>query len=174
MKTETICYHQHLIEIVRRPDEGLTTLACAQTHRERLGSIRIEGRIIESNGGYYVVADVLGVSGDVIRSIRPVTSKEAIEESMSGRINAYLWARHNDFRARQEAELAELRAWVDAHREKIKEIPHPRYEQWRRGKTLIDTLEYEDRTYGLTVRLATYRDVKQIYGVYFPERIPMR
>ena len=40
--------------------------------------------------------------------------------------------------------------------------------------TMLDTLEHEYRTYGLTVRLATYRYVKQIYGVYFPERIPLR
>ena len=171
---ETICYRQYRIEIVCKPDEGLTTLACAQTHQERLGSIRIEGRIFESNGGYYVVADILGVSGDVIRSIRPVTSKEAVEESRSGRINAYLWARHNEFRARQEAELEELRTWIDAHREKIKEIPNPSFEDRRKGMTMLDTLEHEYRTYGLTVRLATYRYVKQIYGVYFPERIPLR
>lgn len=171
---ETICYREHLIEIVRKPDEGLTTLTCAQTHQARLGRIRIEGRIIESNGSYYVVADILGVSGDVIRSIRPVTSKEAVEESMSGRINAYLWARHNDFRARQEKELAELRTWIDAHRQKIKEITHPRIEEWRKGKTLIDTIEHADRTYGLTARLNTYQDVKNIYGIYFPERTPLR
>ncbi len=172
---ETICYREHFIEIVRHPKDGFTTLAYAQAHQEHLRRIRIGSRVIEqSQGQYYVVADILGVSGDVIRSIRPASAREIAKESVSGRINAYLWARHNDFRARQEKELAELRTWLDTRREKLKEVPHQSITEWRNGKTLLDQLEDVDQSHGLTIRLNTHRDVKRILEVYFPERIPLR
>lgn len=153
----TIHYRSHIMEFVLSPQEGLTDLPTAQTILEGLQSINLPARLIDWPGGFYVSCELLGAEGDIVKSIRPATKKEAC--SSSAEINRFLRQRCDARRKLQEAEIKQIAQWIEQRRAQAAQIRHPIYRL--RHKSLLDMLTEAD-THGPTARLSAYQLAKGI------------